>query len=63
MRFMSFEVELEIENVKNNFLDPQRLMRHGMILTNWVNWTVMSHKIIHIFLYQVINDGTVLVLY
>ena len=47
---MSFEVELEIENVKNNCLDPQGLMRHGMILTNWVHWTVKSHKIIHIFL-------------
>ena len=63
MRFMSFEVELEIENVKNNFLDPRRLMGHGMILTNWVHWTVKSHKIIHIFLYQIINDGTVLAPY
>ena len=34
-----------------------------MILTNWVHWTVKSHKIIHVSLYQIINDGTVLVLY
>ena len=60
---MSFEVELEDENVKNYFLDQQRLLRHGMILTNRVHWTVKSHKTIQVSLHQITDDGTVLVLY
>ena len=38
------------------FLDHKRLTRHGMILTNWVHWTVKSHKIIQVSLYQITDD-------
>ena len=61
--FQSYKLQLPTVIFNNHEALNSIIMRHGIILTNWVHWTVKSHKIIQSSLYQITDDGTVLVTY